>query len=302
VTTSPETVDASTRADAQELAASRLRWWRELLYIGVFYVVYSFVRNLFGSQGTGPDVDATVAYKHALQIIDIQRAMGLYFEAELQRWYLDLPAMGLIRVWNIFYGTAHFIVTAGALWWLFKTDKVRYPRWRNTLAATTALAIIGFASYSLMPPRLLDSPSVYGACRIYDPAAAAQVEPGETWADGCDRYGFVDTLAVHGGWISFDDEKAAGLTNQYAAMPSMHVGWSVWSALVLAPMVRRRWVKGLVWAYPWLTLFTIMITANHYWLDAVGGLATLGAGALVARWFTSWFQARQARAAVRAAS
>jgi len=286
--------DATEPSDAQ-VAAGRLRWWRELLYLAVFYAVYSSVRNLFGSQGTGDDIDATVAYEHALQIIDIQRAMGLYFEAEVQRWYLDLPAMGLIRLWNIFYGTAHFVVTAGALIWLYHTDKARYPRWRNTLLVTTAVAIVGFASYSLMPPRLLDDPGKYGACRIYAPAAAFAAEPDEKIVEGCDRYGYVDTLAVHGGWISFDDEKAAGLTNQYAAMPSMHIGWSVWSALVLAPMVRRRWARVLAWTYPVLTLFTIIVTANHYWLDAVGGLAALGFGAVVARWLTARFQARQAQ-------
>lgn len=271
---------------------SHLRWWREVLLVLAFYVVYSAVRNLFGSQGTGDDIDASVAYEHARQMIDLERALGLYFEHRLQQWYLDLPAMGLIRLWNIFYGTAHFIVTAGAMIWLFRTDKARYPLWRTTLGLTTLVALVGFAGYSLMPPRLLDDPGVYGACRLYAPEAAAAAEPGEKEVDGCDRYGYVDTLAVHGGWISFDDERAASVTNQYAAMPSMHMGWSVWSALVLAPMVRRRWTRALVVAYPVLTLFTIMVTANHYWIDAVGGLVTLGFGYLLARALTGWLEQR----------
>ncbi len=285
--------DADDDGPASGPGRSRLRWWRELLYIGAFYVVYSTVRNLFGSQGTGEDIDASVAFEHAREIIDIQRSMGLYFEDDLQQWYLDLPRMGFIRFWNVFYGTAHFIITAGALFWLFRTDKDRYPRWRNTLALTTAVALIGFASYSLMPPRLLDDPGKYGACRVYNPDAAFAAEPGEKNVEGCDRYGYVDTLAVHGGWISFDDERAAELTNQYAAMPSMHIGWSVWSALVLAPMARRRWLRALVWVYPVLTLFTIIVTANHFWLDAVGGLVALGVGAALARPITAWFHRRQ---------
>ena len=280
--------DADDAID-DEAVASRLRWWKEILLILAFYVVYSFVRNLFGSQGTGDDIDASVAFEHARQMIRVEQALGLYFEDDLQRWYLDLPAMGFIRFWNIFYGTAHFLVTAGALFWLFRRDKPRYPRWRNTLGAMTAVAIVGFASYSLMPPRLLDSPDKYGACRLYAPDAAAAAEPGADQAEGCDRYGYVDTLAVHGGWISFDDEKAADLTNQYAAMPSMHIGWSVWSTLVLLPMVRRRWLRALVIAYPGLTLFTIMVTANHYWIDAVGGIVALGVGAAIARPLTARF-------------
>lgn len=283
----------TTSDDARHGApASRLRWWREILLIVAFYVLYSFVRNLFGSQGTGPDVDASVAFEHARQMIDVERALGLYFEQRLHEWYLDLPADGFIRFWNIFYGTAHFVVTAGALFWLFRTDKARYPRWRNTLGLTTAVALVGFASYSLMPPRLLDDPGIYGACRLYAPEAAAAAEPGEHIVEGCDRYGYVDTLAVHGGWISFDDEKAAELTNQYAAMPSMHIGWSVWSMLVLLPMVRRRWLRALVIGYPFLTLFTIIVTANHYWIDAIGGLLALAVGAGLARPLTAWFERR----------
>ena len=293
-------LDPGTDVDEQpaEVPDHGLRWWRELLYIAVFYAVYSFVRNLFGSQGTGDDVDASVAFEHARQIIDIEKALGLYIEPGLQQWYLRLPADGLIRFWNVFYGTAHFVVTAGAMAWLFRTDKTRYPRWRNTLGLTTAVAIIGFAGYSLMPPRLLDDPGTFGACQIHHPEAAAAATPGEKIVPGCEEYGFVDTLAVHGGWISFDDEKAAEVTNQYAAMPSMHIGWSVWSALVLVPMIRRRWLRRLAAVYPLLTLFTILVTANHYWLDAIGGLLALAVGAGLARPLTARLQARRrARAA-----
>ncbi len=275
------TTSAETDPGVEPQRTVHLRWWLELLLIAGFYAIYSFVRNLFGSQGTGT-IDASVAFEHARQIIDLEKSFGLYFEDTVQQWYLDLPAMGLIRFWNIFYGVAHFVVTAGALFWLFRADKIRYPRWRNTLGLTTAVALIGFASYSLMPPRLLDDPGKYGACQIYAPDAAAAAEPGQKIVPGCDEYGYVDTLAVHGGWISFDDEKAASVTNQYAAMPSMHIGWSVWSMIVLSSLVRRRWLRMLVYVYPVLTLFTIIVTANHYWIDAAGGLIALGTGAALA--------------------
>ena len=266
---------------------TRLRWWREVLYVLAFYAVYSSVRNLFGSQGVGEDIDASVAFEHAREMIELEKALGLYFEARLQQWYLDLPAMGLIRLWNIFYGTAHFVVTAGALIWLFRADKARYRLWRTTLALTTLLALVGYAGYSLMPPRLLDDPGTYGACRLYAPEAVADADAGSDDVDACDRYGYVDTLAEHGGWISFDDDAAASVTNQYAAMPSMHIGWSVWSSSVLLPMVRRRWLRALIVAYPALTLFTIIVTANHFWIDAVGGLLALGLGFGLARVLTS---------------
>jgi PAP2 superfamily len=73
----------------------------------------------------------------------------------------------------------------------------------------------------------------------------------------------------------------------------MHIGWSTWCALVLAPLVRRRWLKVLVIAYPIFTLFDIMVTANHYWIDGLGGLVCLGLGYLIARVLTGWYEARR---------
>ena len=110
-------------------------------------------------------------------IIHIERWLHLYFEAHVQSWYLDLPGRGLIRLWNVYYGIAHFLVTLVALMWLFRRDPERYPLWRNTLAFTTCLAVIGFAAYSLMPPRLLDDPGEYGGCQVYAPEAAARASP-----------------------------------------------------------------------------------------------------------------------------
>ncbi|HLT17726.1 MAG TPA: phosphatase PAP2 family protein [Acidimicrobiales bacterium] len=282
---------ATTNAPAPPDGSRRpLRWWKEVLFGAAVYAVYSFVRNQFGSAGGDPGP----AYEHARQIIDLQDAMGLYFEADLQQWYLDLPATGLIRLWNVFYGVAHFVVTFAALVWLFRRDPGRYPLWRNTLALTTCLAVIGFAAYSLMPPRLLDDPGEYGACQLYAPEAVAGWSPGDPHPDGCDRYGFVDTIARYGGWISFGNEGMKDVSNQYAAMPSMHIGWSTWSALVLVPLLRRRWARILAGAYPLVTLACILVTANHYWIDGVGGLLCLGAGFALARAVTGrrWLDRR----------
>ena len=261
-------------AEATESPArGRLRWWREVVYGVLVYVVYSVVRNRFGSAGGDP----RPAFGHAEDIIQVERWLHLYFEAHVQSWYLDLPGRGLIRLWNVYYGIAHFLVTLVALMWLFRRDQERYPLWRNTLAFTTCLAVIGFAAYSLMPPRLLDDPGEFGACQIYAPEAAASADPAVR-AEGCDEYGYVDTVDRYGGWISFGNEGYEDVSNQYAAMPSMHIGWSTWCALVLVPLLRRRWAKVLAALYPVLTLMCIVVTGNHYWIDGVGGLLCLAAG------------------------
>jgi hypothetical protein len=279
------------RTDPSRTRRAGLRWWREALYIVLVYVAYSAVRNQFGSGAGGPGT-AAPAFDNALQVIDIQRSMGLYFEADLQRWYLDLPLKGLIRFWNFFYGLAHFLVTLGALVWFFRSFPERYRLWRNTLAVTTLLALIGFASYSLMPPRLLDDPGIYGGCQIYADVDRADL-PDEAGVPPCDRFGYVDTVAVHGGWASFGSDEMSRVSNQFAAMPSMHVGWSLWVTLVLFPLVRSRWARSLVVLHPLLTLFAIMVTGNHYWIDAVGGAACLALGYGLARLGTRWWEARR---------
>jgi hypothetical protein len=275
-------------------AGVRLRWWREVAYIVLVYVAYSAVRNQFGS-GAGDSVDPEPAFHHAEAIIQLQRNLGLYFEHHLQRWYLDLPAHGFIRFWNVYYGVFHFVVAAFALVWLFRKAPERYRVWRNTLAFTTLLALVGFATFSLMPPRLLDDPGVYGGCQVYTGMPYQDLEARGIQAGDppCDEFGFVDTVAVFGGWASFGSEEMAAVSNQYAAMPSMHIGWSTWCALVLAPLIRRRWLRWLAISYPFFTLFDIMVTGNHYWIDGVGGLVCLGIGYLIARTATSWWEARR---------
>lgn len=224
---------------------SRLRWWKEVLYIAVFYGVYTLIRNTQGSAS----VSEATAMANALDVIRAEEALKIYVEEAVQeaflawRWFIEL--------WNVFYGTFHFVVTIVALVLLFRRFPDRYPRWRNTLAFTTALALIGFATYPLLPPRLL-------------PAS----------------YGYVDTLRAYGSLWSFESGAVNKLSNQYAAMPSLHFAWAVWSSLVLVPILRRPWAKALAAVYPVATLFAIVVTGNHYILDAAGGAAALGVGAL----------------------
>jgi hypothetical protein len=271
-----ETATESTAPGARH----RRPWWREVVYIVAVYLVYSAVRNRFGSAGGAPGHANAIAYNHALDVINLERTLGLFFERATQSWYLQLPAHGFIQVWNVFYGTAHFVVTAFALIWLFVRDPERYPRWRNTLACTTLLALIGFAAFSLMPPRLLDKDvAQYGPPRIEE------------------HFGFVDTLEVFPTFWSFDSGGLKKLSNQYAAMPSLHTAWSMWSALVLFPLVRRRWVRALVVLDPAATLFCIIVTANHYWLDAAIGLLVLACGYLIGSRIADFWDRRERRPA-----
>ena len=92
----------------------------------------------------------------------------------------------------------------------------------------------------------------------------------------------MDTMAEVGGLWSFDSGTMQRVSNQYAAMPSLHFAWATWCALVIWPIVGNRLARVLVAAYPIATLFAVIVTGNHFWLDAVGGLVVLGVGSLLA--------------------
>jgi hypothetical protein len=239
---------AAAAAPARIRSQLGLRWWREVLYVAVFYGIYSLIRNQFGSAA----VSEAEAYDNARVIIAIERGLGTFHEETIQQWFLGWR--WFIQFWNIFYGTFHFGVTAFCIIWLFRWFPERYVRWRTTLALTTGLALVGFALFPLLPPRLLP-----------------------------ESYGFVDTLRVYGGLWSFDSGAMSKVSNQYAAMPSLHFGWSLWCALVLVPTLRRRWLRLLAASYPAFTVFAIVVTGNHYWIDALGGAAVLGLGYLGGR-------------------
>ena len=259
---------------------SGLHWWAEVLLVLGFYAVYSAIRNLFGSESVSP----ADALANAERIIDLEEALGLYVELDVQQAFLG--SRWFVQSWNLFYGTFHFAVTIFALVWVYRRFPHLYARHRSTFLCTTGLALVGFALFPLMPPRLLSDCGEYGAC-------LAAMHP------------YVDTVADVGGLWSFDSGTMQKVSNQYAAMPSLHFAWATWSSLVLwptlrgpSPPARARVAKVLVAAYPPATLFAVVVTGNHYWLDAVGGLVVLVAGwllsALVVR---AWVRAHQPSAA-----
>ncbi|HMK10928.1 MAG TPA: phosphatase PAP2 family protein [Acidimicrobiales bacterium] len=244
---------------AADVAPRRLYWWREALYVLAFYGVYSYIRNQFGSASVSPDV----AYRNARHIIRMEEFLHIFHEQAIQSAVLGWHSF--LVFWNVYYGSFHFVVTTVALIWMFRSFPKRYPLWRNTLAFTTGFALIGFATFPLMPPRLLPT-----------------------------SYGFVDTLDKFGTLWSFDSGTMQKLSNQYAAMPSLHCAWALWCVLVMWPQLKSNWSRALLILYPFATVYCIVVTANHYFLDAVGGFITLGLGFCAAKAFTAWHDRRWA--------
>ena len=236
-------------------ASARLRrgWVIELVVGTLIYLLYDWLRD----QTTGT---SATAFRNAKQIVDAERFLGLYHEHGLQHAFLS--ADWFMAFWNIYYGTIHFVMPVVALVWLYRKAPARYVRWRNTIVIMLGVSIITFWLYPLMPPRLMPA-----------------------------HYGFVDTAArffnfgpqVHVHFGPDGQPSAAAIRefgNLFAAMPSLHVGWSTWSVLAIWPLVRRRGARVLLALYPVSIIFCIVVTANHWILDAVGGWVVLGVGYL----------------------
>jgi len=265
-------------------ARAALPWLKEIMLIGAVYIVYGIVRNQFGSADLSEGQAPRHAFNNAVLIIDIENATGLFHEQTIQRWFLDTP---WIPFFNIFYGTAHFGVTLGVLTWLFVRHRQWFGRWRTTLMATTLIGLIGFALFPLMPPRLFNAeprdcsrnPATTELELVCYPYGGGELAR----EDGEPNYHWVDTLREVGGLWSFDSKGLDSVSNQYAAMPSLHIGWSVWCALVLWRFAKHRTTRYLGAIYPFVTLTAIVATANHFIIDAPGALVVLGAGYGIAR-------------------
>jgi hypothetical protein len=211
----------------------------ELLVIRVGYSVYSHIRLA----ATGGREAAT---EHGRQIHSVERALGI----DVEYWFNHavLEVKWAENFFNFYYTSFHFVVPLAILGVLYVRRPADYRWARSSLGFATVLALIGFWFYPLAPPRLM---------------------PG---------LGFVDT--VHGPQDLTNPDYGAltALTNQYAAMPSLHFGWSLWCGLVIVVLAPRLWMKLLGLLHPLFTVCAIVATANHWVLDAVGGAAVVGAG------------------------
>ena len=209
------------------------RWWQEVAIIGFCYWLYSEIRNMVPEQ-------ESIAMRHALSIQKLQDSLHLNFELSVNRFVAAHEPIA--QVMDYYYATLHFIITIGALVWLYRAHPRIYRGARTVLFATSLIALAGFYLYPLAPPRLLP------------------------------RFGYIDTLAVFHTWGSLADPKVAAHSNQFAAMPSLHIGWSLWCGIALFRCAHRLWVRVLGLAYPVFTLLVIVGTANHFTIDAVAGL------------------------------
>jgi PAP2 superfamily len=229
---------AGLRSIVKRASPMRSRLTKELALVVVFGVIYEVLRHNMIQAGS-------VAARHALSIVHLEKDLHVFHEAALQTLFLRAP--DLMRFFNLYYGGTHFLVPIGALLWLAWRHPERYTRARTTLAATTGVAFLCFWVFPVAPPRLLPS-----------------------------RFGIIDTLVTFAQTGHVENSLINSAGDVYASMPSLHVAWAVWCTLVLYPVARHRISRVLLVTYPALTTLVVLTTGNHFVLDAVAGAALVG--------------------------
>jgi|GEM_PF-408563 len=215
---------------------SRREIVREVVLVVGLYMAYSATR--LAASGSWD-----VAKAHARGIRDVEDWLHVAIEHPLNAAIAGHTWLEVVT--SYWYQTMHFIVTPTILIVLFFWRPLLYRPARTALMGATVLALFGYFFFPTAPPRLLSE--------------------------------YVDTVSESsrfGWWPSAAEQAASGagsVTNQVAAMPSMHVGWAVWVSLVLTVLVRRRWAKVAVWLYAATTTAVVVLTGNHWVLDAVAG-------------------------------
>jgi hypothetical protein len=190
------------------------------------------------------DGHVPVAMANADRVWGLERLLHLPDEAALQGLLLRADLAGGA---NRYYAYVHFPATIGFLLWVYLRRPDRYRTVRTTLALLTAAALVVHLIFPLAPPRMLAGTGLIDTGRLLGPTVYGTPGSGD-------------------------------LTNQYAAMPSLHVGWALLVAVTLISLTRGRW-RVLWLLHPLVTLLVVVSTANHYWLDALVAAALFVAAA-----------------------
>jgi membrane-associated phospholipid phosphatase len=233
----------------QRIARTTSIVWRNGLADLLLLAFAFMLYSLVRMGSSGQQIEATY---NAVDLFELERALFIGHENASQD--LILWSEPLIHIFNSIYTYGHFWLIGVAAVWLFYWHRDTYTLFRNAFFISGAIGLICFNLFPLAPPRLL---------------------PGD--------YGAVDTLRL---FSNVNYENTGAFVNEYAAIPSLHVAWNMLISLAIASVVKNRAVQ--VWAFcmPLLMSITVVVTGNHWILDAVAGyiVGMIGlAGALLLR-------------------
>ena len=234
----------------RDLRIHAFRAWRATHRVGLHeavmvagaFLVYFLVR-------ASVDGRAVTAFANGRDVIAFEKRLGLYHELAMQGWIIDHYA--LIKAMNWIYFWGHMPVVIAFAVWLFIWHRPTYTLMRNAFLASGAITVVIYATYPVAPPRLF---------------------PLE---------GFIDTMAVHDR-VSYNAQEVGAFVNQYAAIPSLHFGWSLLLGGAVAVVTRHPVMRTLGILWPILMFFSVVLTGNHFIVDAVAGALVCAGGLGVA--------------------
>jgi len=205
---------------------------RELAIVAGAYWAYMYSRALVFD-----DFGAT-AITNARTVISFEKSLGLFWEPEWQAWAIN-SAKSLVIFFNWAYIITFWpiLLTTGFI--LYLVNRQRYRYYRNLVLISFIVALLGFMLFPLAPPRMMAEH-------------------------------FVDTIKAFGPTF-YASRELVNYYNPYAAMPSLHFSWTIMFGILFI-RTPGKWFKLAGVLYPTLTLLAITITANHYIMDAIGGL------------------------------
>jgi len=219
---------------------------RQISLFGAAYLAYRLVRGLV-------EGDANAAFAHARDLISLERTLHVFVEPSIQAWASGSHFVMVLTSW--IYVNAQTTVTVAALVYLYLRHNRNFYFVRNMFMIAMAIALVGYTVFPTAPPRFLP------------------------------EWGFIDTVSnLTGVHVSHASATMTALVNPYAAVPSMHVAFALMIGWTLARLVRWRLLRVLWFLYPFLMTFVIVVTANHFIIDAVLGALTAAASAYAATW------------------
>lgn len=217
----------------------------ELILFLAMMFLYEWLRSLVAPA----DTDTARPIGHALDIVDLERSLHLFVEPDAQDAAHSVPGLKFVTTW--FYTLAYTAGFVVMFFWAWFRRREWFASFRNWFWASALLAVVGYWLYPLAPPRLTD-------LGLEDPTKAS--------------------LELGGALEWFQPFR-----NEFAAMPSMHVGQACLFAVVLCWLNRPSPWRFAAWLWPAFMLFTVMATANHWWIDGAGGIGCILLALLLVR-------------------
>lgn len=218
---------------------------RQITLFYLTYYAYSLARGVADNPGAAQE-----AFDNARRVISVERTLGIFVEPTVQAWAAGSGFIIDASSWV--YVNAQTSITLGALVFIYLFRNPSFYFVRNMMIIGMGIAICGYVLFPTAPPRFFP------------------------------EWGFQDSVSTMFG-VESGDTKVDTLFNPYAAIPSMHVGFSLMIGWSLARLVKHP-VAKLVWrVYPLLVVFVIVATANHFLMDAILGACVAGLAALAAR-------------------